>query len=65
VLVGGSGRVKLDDEIVELRQWDAVRVSRDVTRNFEAGPEGAEIIVFGAPRTETQDADMTPGWWTD
>jgi mannose-6-phosphate isomerase-like protein (cupin superfamily) len=64
VLVSGSGRVKLDDEIVELRQWDAVRVSRDVTRNFEAGPEGTEIIVFGAPRTESQDADMTPGWWT-
>jgi hypothetical protein len=65
VLVAGSGRVKLDDDVVELRQWDAVRVSRDVTRNFEAGPDGAEIIVFGAPRTESQDADMTPGWWTD
>jgi len=65
VLVGGSGRVKLDDEIVELRQWDAVRVSREVTRNFEAGPEGAEIIVFGAPKTESQDADMAPGWWSD
>ena len=63
VLVSGSGRVKLDDEIVELRQWDAVRVSREVTRNFEAGPEGAEIIVFGAPKTESQDAEMAPGWW--
>ncbi|MEX2103020.1 MAG: hypothetical protein WD805_03565 [Gaiellaceae bacterium] len=65
VLVSGSGRVKLDDEIVELRQWDAVRVSREVTRNFEAGPEGAEIIVFGAPKTESQDAEMAPGWWSD
>lgn len=65
VLVSGSGRVKLDDEIVELRQWDAVRVSREVTRNFEAGPKGAEIIVFGAPRTEAQDAEMAPGWWSD
>jgi mannose-6-phosphate isomerase-like protein (cupin superfamily) len=65
VLVSGSGRVKLDDEIVELRQWDAVRVSREVTRNFEAGPEGAEIIVFGAPKTEAQDAEMAPNWWSD
>lgn len=65
VLVNGSGRVKLDDEIVELKQWDAVRVSREVMRNFEAGPEGAEIIVFGAPRTESQDAEMTPGYWSD
>jgi hypothetical protein len=63
--VNGSGRVKLDDEIVELKQWDAVRVSREVMRNFEAGPEGAEIIVFGAPRTESQDAEMTPGYWSD
>jgi mannose-6-phosphate isomerase-like protein (cupin superfamily) len=65
VLVNGSGRVKLDDEIVELKQWDAVRVSREVMRNFEAGPEGAEIVVFGAPRTESQDAEMTPGYWSD
>jgi hypothetical protein len=65
VLVSGSARVKLDDEIVELQQWDAVRVSREVMRNFEAGPEGAEIIAFGAPRTESQDADMAPDWWSD
>jgi uncharacterized cupin superfamily protein len=27
VVLSGSGRMKLDDEIVELKQWDAVRVS--------------------------------------
>src|SRR5687768_18294115 len=64
VVVSGSARVKLDDEIVELKQWDAVRVSREVTRNFEAGPEGAEIIAFGAPKTEAQDAEMVPHWWS-
>lgn len=65
VLVSGSARVKLDDEVVELRQWDAVRVPKETMRNFEAGPEGAEIIAFGAPHTGPGDAEMTPGWWTD
>jgi mannose-6-phosphate isomerase-like protein (cupin superfamily) len=65
VLVSGSARVKLDDEVVELRQWDALRVPKETMRNFEAGPEGAEIIAFGAPHTGPGDAEMTPGWWTD
>jgi mannose-6-phosphate isomerase-like protein (cupin superfamily) len=65
VLVSGSARVKLDEEVVELRQWDAVRVPKETMRNFEAGPEGAEIIAFGAPHTGPGDAEMTPGWWTD
>jgi hypothetical protein len=34
-------------------------------RNFEAGPDGAEILVFGAPRTPPGDAEVTHGWWTD
>jgi len=65
VLVGGSGRVKLDDEVIELKQWDAVRVAKETMRSFEAGPEGAEIIAFGAPNTGPGDAEITPGWWTD
>jgi mannose-6-phosphate isomerase-like protein (cupin superfamily) len=65
IVVSGGGRMKLDDEIVELRQWDAVRVAAETTRNFEAGPEGAELIVFGAPATPPGDGEMTPGWWGD
>ncbi len=65
VLVSGSGRVKLDDEVLELKQWDAVRVAKETMRGFEAGPEGAELIVFGAPNTGLGDAELTPGWWTD
>lgn len=65
VLVGGSGRVKLDDEVRELRQWDAVRVAPEVTRCFEAGPEGAEIIAFGSLGAGQKDVEMTPGWWAD
>jgi mannose-6-phosphate isomerase-like protein (cupin superfamily) len=64
VLVAGSARVKLEDEIVELRRWDALRVSPDAMRAFEAGPEGAEFLAFGAPGSDPNDAEMVPGWWT-
>ena len=65
MLVGGSARAKLEDEVVELKAWDAVRVSPETVRGFEAGPEGAEYIAFGAPNTENRDAELVPNWWTD
>lgn len=65
VIVSGGGRMKLDDEVIELRQWDAIRVAADTTRNFEAGSEGAELIAFGAPGPNLADATMLPGWWLD
>ena len=46
-MLGGSGRVKLDDELVEVRPMDAIRISPEVTRAFEAGTEGLELLVFG------------------
>jgi mannose-6-phosphate isomerase-like protein (cupin superfamily) len=65
VVVSGSARMKLDDEVVELHTWDAVRVPGEVMRSFEAGPEGAEIIAVGAPNTDNKDAEMAPNWWSD
>lgn len=67
VVVSGGGRIKLDDEIVELRTWDAVRVPPQVTRQIESGPEGIEFLAYGAPRTEAGmgDAEMVNDWWTD
>ena len=65
VVVSGSLRVKLDDEIVELKQWDALRVPNDTMRSFEGGPEGAEVIAVGAPNTGPGDANVEQGWWTD
>jgi mannose-6-phosphate isomerase-like protein (cupin superfamily) len=68
VLVSGSARAKFDDEVLELEQWDAVRVPNETMRCFEAGPEGAEILAFGAPNTgpsPANDAEMTPEWWKD
>ena len=65
VVVGGSGRLKLDDEVVEVGRWDAVRIAPEVTRGVEAGPEGLELIAFGAPNTGPQDVRQEMGWWTD
>ena len=65
MLVSGSARLKLDDEIIELEPWDAVRIPKETMRNFEAGPGGAEIILFGAPNAGSGDAEITQGWWTD
>jgi mannose-6-phosphate isomerase-like protein (cupin superfamily) len=65
VLVGGSARLKLDDDVVELQPFDAVRIHKDTMRNLEGGPDGAEVILFGAPKTGPGDADMTQGWWGD
>jgi mannose-6-phosphate isomerase-like protein (cupin superfamily) len=68
VILSGSGRVKLDDEIADVRQWDLVRVPSDTTRAFEAGPDGVELLAFGAPRagdSPREDAEMQPGWWSD
>ena len=67
VVVGGSGRMKIDDEIVEVRQWDVVRVPPGTWRCYEGGAEGLEIIAFGAPNlgeTVREDVEMQPGWWS-
>lgn len=61
VVVSGSARVKLEDEIVELAAWDAVRVPPEVARGLEAGPEGAEVIAVGAPAA--RDAEQLPDFW--
>ncbi len=61
VVLGGSGRVKLDDELVDLAALDAVRVSPGVTRSFEAGSDGLEVLVFG-PHVDG-DAVMVRDFW--
>jgi mannose-6-phosphate isomerase-like protein (cupin superfamily) len=64
VLLSGSARVKLDDDVVELVPFDAVRIAPGVMRCVEAGPEGAEMLLFGAPKANS-DAEMVQGWWAD
>ncbi|MBJ7330934.1 MAG: cupin domain-containing protein [Solirubrobacteraceae bacterium] len=68
VVVGGGGRMKLDDKIVELKQWDAVRVPPGTWRGYEAGPEGLEILVMGAPNLGEDprgDVEGRRDWWAD
>jgi mannose-6-phosphate isomerase-like protein (cupin superfamily) len=65
IVIGGSGRLKLDDQIVELHPWDTVRVAPEVVRGFEGGPEGLEIIAVGADRPEGGDGVMVKDWWTE
>ena len=65
VVVQGSGRMRLDDEIVELKQWDVVRVAPSVVRAFQGGPEGLGMIAIGSDRPEGGDGEMVEDFWTD
>jgi quercetin dioxygenase-like cupin family protein len=65
VIVSGSGRVLLDDEVHELRQWDVLRVAPEVVRAFEAGPDGLDMIAVGGPKPEDGDGVMGTAAWPD
>jgi mannose-6-phosphate isomerase-like protein (cupin superfamily) len=65
VVLSGGGRLKLGDDVVEVGEWDAIRIPAETMRGFEAGPDGAELLLFGSPRGEANDAEMAPGWWSD
>jgi mannose-6-phosphate isomerase-like protein (cupin superfamily) len=62
VVLSGAGRIKLDDETVEVAPFDAIRVAPEVTRGFEAGPGGLELIAFG-PRHEGDGELVWEGFW--
>jgi mannose-6-phosphate isomerase-like protein (cupin superfamily) len=63
VVVGGSGRAKLDDEIVELAAWDVLRVAPAVTRSFEAGPDGLDVICIGGRKPKSGDTVRVGDVW--
>ena len=65
IVTSGSGRVRLDDDIVELKQWDVLRVAPAVVRAFEGGPDGLEFIAIGNDRPEGGDGERVPGFWED
>jgi quercetin dioxygenase-like cupin family protein len=65
VVVAGSGRMKLDDEVIELRRWDVVRVAPEVVRALEGGPDGLEVIIAGSDRPEEGDGVLLTDWWVD
>ena len=49
VVIAGSGRLKVDHEIIEVGYLDAIRIAPDVIRQFEAGPDGMDLLIFGSP----------------
>jgi mannose-6-phosphate isomerase-like protein (cupin superfamily) len=63
VVLAGSGRVKLDDEIIAIEALDAIRVAPGVIRQFEAGAEGLELLAVGA--RHKGDGEVIQDWWTD
>ena|ERR1700732_4983226 len=63
VVLSGSGRLKLDDEIIGVEAMDAIRVAPAGTRAFEAGPDGIEVLAVGA--RADGDGEVVPGWWSD
>ncbi len=65
VVVAGSGRMRLDGETVDVRQWDLIRVSPPVARGFEAGPEGIDLLAVGNDRPEGGDGELVEDFWQD
>jgi quercetin dioxygenase-like cupin family protein len=65
LVTSGSGRVRLDDEIIDVNQWDVVRVAPHVVRAFEGGPDGLEVVAVGNDRPEGGDGEMVQDFWTD
>ena len=64
VLVSGRAQAKLDEEIVELEPWTAVRVPPETTRAFRAaGDEDAVFVAVGAPFTGPGDGESDLDFW--
>lgn len=65
LVVRGSARVKIGDDVVELGEMDAVRIPPGAPRGMQGGSDGAELVAFGAPNNDNSDIEMLPGWWSD
>ena len=65
IVVNGSGRIRLDDEVHELRRWDVVRISPQTIRAVEAGDDGLEFIAVGSDRPEDGDGVPADSAWID
>jgi mannose-6-phosphate isomerase-like protein (cupin superfamily) len=63
VVIAGSGQMKMGDEIVEIVELDAIRISPEIARGFAAGPEGISLLAVGA--RHDGDGEVLPNWWTD
>jgi mannose-6-phosphate isomerase-like protein (cupin superfamily) len=65
VVVSGSGRIRVDDDIIEIGPWDVVRVAPEAIRGIEGGPEGIEVIAVGSEKPAEGDGVQVKDWWID
>jgi quercetin dioxygenase-like cupin family protein len=65
VVAAGAGRVRLDDEVRDVKLWDVVRVAPEVVRAFEAGPDGLDVIAIGGPKPEGGDGAISDTPWPE
>jgi mannose-6-phosphate isomerase-like protein (cupin superfamily) len=63
LVLSGSGRVKLDDELLDVGALDCIRVAPATARAFEAGPDGLQFLAFGAHHPG--DGEPVEDPWTD
>ncbi len=64
VVLSGDGKVKLDDELRDVRPWDIVRVAPGTFRGFAAGADGLELLAIGSDRPEGGDGVQSDDdWW--
>lgn len=63
VVVAGSGRILIDDEVRDLAMWDVVRLAPEAVRAIEAGPDGLEVIAIGGSKPEGGDGEMADASW--
>jgi quercetin dioxygenase-like cupin family protein len=63
VVVAGTGRAKLDDEVVALSRWDVLRVAPGVIRSFEAGPDGLDLLCIGGAKPAGGDTEQFADFW--
>ena len=65
LVISGSGKIKLDDDVRELRRWDVVRIAPTTLRALESGSDGMELIAVGSDRPQDGDGVIAPeGWWS-
>lgn len=65
IVVAGSGRALLDGKVVDLEQWDVLRIAPPVVRAFEAGPDGMEVIAIGGPKPAERDGEFVEVAWPE
>lgn len=65
LVLSGSGRLRVEDDILDLAPLDLVRVVPEAVRGFEGGPEGMDLLAIGGTRPEDGDGEMVQDWWTD